>query len=120
MLLTVHRSYPKMQFKALFSVVVLAATANAAALAEPDATVTLEKRAATIVWFSGVRCTGLVIGTYSDASSGECLSLPNGGSATSISFAGVPNGIQFFVSDNCENGSEVIWSGSGCSTAPAG
>ena len=113
-----------MQFKALFSVVALAATANAAALAKPDAAVTLEKRAATIAWFAGVGCTGLVIGTNSDATSGECLSLPNGRSALSISFVDVPNQILFFDSGglhaNCENGPLVTASGSGCSTAPAG
>ena len=113
-----------MQFKTLFSIVALVATANAAALAEPDAAATLEKRAATIVWFAGAGCSGSVIATSSGATSGECIWLSNGGSARSISYSGVPHQIQFFESggahDVCKNGFQASASGSGCSTAPAG
>ena len=118
-----------MQFKTLFSIVALVATANAAALAEPEpnAVGTLEDRAAaaaTIKWFSGAGCTGSVIATSSGATSGLCIWLTNGGSARSISFTGVPRQIQFFESggahDICKNGFQASASGSGCSTAPAG
>ena len=113
-----------MQFKTLFSVVALVATANAAALAEPADVAELEKRAATIVWFSGSGCSGSVIATSSGATSGECIWLTNGGSARSISFSGVPNQILFYESggahDACTNGNQASASGSGCSTAPAG
>ena len=122
-----------MLFKALFSVVALVATVNAAvlaaeanvvALAVEANVVELEKRDASLVFFSGSGCTGGVITTFNGATSGECVFLTNGGSARSISFSGVPNQIEFFVSggghDICTNGFQAIASGSGCSTAPDG
>ena len=107
-----------MQFKALLSIVALAATASAAAL---------EKRAASLVWFSGDDCTGTAIATDSNARLDECLvtALINGGSARSISFSNVPNRILFFVVPStthvpCNAGYKLNATGSGCATAPAG
>ncbi|THU82869.1 hypothetical protein K435DRAFT_971799 [Dendrothele bispora CBS 962.96] len=81
---------------------------------------------ATLQWFSGADCTGSVIATSNGVSSesGLCIFLPNGGSAKSISYSGVPNDIEFFISGGahgrCLNGSNLTRSGSGCATAPAG
>ena len=114
-----------MQFKTLCSIVALVGAANAAALADTANSVTLEKRAASLVWFSGNGCTDTVIATDSDTPSGECLFLRNGVSARSILFSDVPNQILFFIAvggthDPCNFGPKLNATGSGCATAPAG
>ncbi|KAF9471497.1 hypothetical protein BDN70DRAFT_926123 [Pholiota conissans] len=77
----------------------------------------------SITGFVGADCTGSTTNTVT-GSSGECVTA-GGGSVKSISYSGVPNQIQFFISggqhDNCSNGATLtLGGGSGCATAPAG
>ncbi|KAF7327231.1 Membrane metallo-endopeptidase-like 1 [Mycena kentingensis (nom. inval.)] len=98
-----------MQFKTLFTAILVAATSA---------------NAATLQWFAGADCTGRLIGTSQNAETVSCILPINGGSARSIRYSGVPHQIQFFESggqhDRCTNGFQHSASGSGCSTAPTG
>ena len=110
-----------MQYKAFFGMVALAAIAHAAALAESLA---LEKRAVSLVWFSGDGCTGTAIATDSDATLDVCIWLGNSGIARSVSFSDVPNQILIFSALDsshypCNGGPQLNATGSGCATAPA-
>ncbi|KJA17394.1 hypothetical protein HYPSUDRAFT_57738 [Hypholoma sublateritium FD-334 SS-4] len=78
---------------------------------------------ATVTGFTGAGCTGDV-GESFDIPTGFCFTLGHG-SVKSISYSGVPNEIQFFVSggghDSCTNGASfALGGGSGCGTAPDG
>ena len=100
-----------MQFKVAFLISALMAAAPALA--------------ADFVWFSGASCTGSVIARSPGVNPGICVFLTNGGSARSISYSGVPNHANFFVSggahDICTNGPTIVTGGgSGCAIAPAG
>ncbi|KAJ7156394.1 hypothetical protein C8R46DRAFT_1226618 [Mycena filopes] len=81
--------------------------------------------ASDLTFFTGAGCTGSVISSAHNVGTEVCVSVPNGGSAKSISYSGVPDGILFFNSggdsDNCNNqASQVFAGGSGCATAAAG
>jgi hypothetical protein len=76
-----------------------------------------------VTGFDGADCTGTQ-GESFPLSAPVCFTL-GGGSTKSISYSGVPNQIQFFVSggqhDSCTNGAQLtLGGGSGCGTAPDG
>ena len=78
---------------------------------------------ATITGFAGADCSGTQ-GESFNLSPPVCFSL-GGGSTRSVSYSGVPDQIQFFISggghDSCTNGSQLtLGGGSGCATAPDG
>ena len=78
---------------------------------------------AVITGFAGADCTGTQGESFTLAAP-ICFSL-GGGSTKSISYSGVPNQIEFFVSggghDSCTNGAQTtLGGGSGCGTAPDG
>ncbi|KAF9471577.1 hypothetical protein BDN70DRAFT_901238 [Pholiota conissans] len=98
-----------MQFNFIFVATVLAAASQA--------------MAATVTGFAGADCTGSNVASGSGGA-GTCLTLGSA-SVKSISYSGVPNQIQFFISggghDSCTNGAQLtLGGGSGCGTAPAG
>ncbi|KAF5310065.1 hypothetical protein D9619_010317 [Psilocybe cf. subviscida] len=79
--------------------------------------------AVDITLFDGANCGGGSPGT-SSIGTNTCLTLATC-STKSVSYNGVPNQIQFFISggghDRCSNGpSLVLGPGSGCATAPDG
>ncbi|KAJ7156398.1 hypothetical protein C8R46DRAFT_1226622 [Mycena filopes] len=81
--------------------------------------------AGDLTFFAGADCTGPVVGVATNVPVEECIFVANGGSAKSISYSGVPDGIEFFNSgggnDECTNGpSLTLGGGSGCATAAAG
>ena len=80
---------------------------------------------AVITGFAGADCTGTQGESSTLSTPGVCFTL-GGDSTKSISYSGVPDQIQFFVSvgdhDSCFIGPPqlTLGSGSGCGTAPAG
>jgi hypothetical protein len=80
---------------------------------------------ATFIFFEGADCTGSKISVADNVPPLDCIHLPNGGSAKSISYFGVTNQIEFYESggghDECTNGATLtLGAGSGCGTASSG
>ncbi|KAJ7624502.1 hypothetical protein FB45DRAFT_1060788 [Roridomyces roridus] len=67
---------------------------------------------ADFTWFNGADCTGSIVASSPGVVPNECVWLTNGGSAKSISWSGVPNGVRFYESggshDTCTTDAVIV------------
>ncbi|KAJ7626823.1 hypothetical protein FB45DRAFT_868108 [Roridomyces roridus] len=80
---------------------------------------------ANFVWFDGARCDGNVIATQDNVAPNLCVGLANGATAKSVSYSGVPDFADFYMSgggnDFYTNGATLTFiDGQGCAIAPDG